>query len=80
MRWYNHEHRHSAIQFVTPHERHEGLDPLILEKRKAVYEQAKARHPERWSGVIRNWDPVTEVWLNPAAEVIDPAEELLQTE
>lgn len=71
VRWYNHEHRHSAIQFVTPHERHEGLDSVILERRKAVYEQAKAHHPKRWSGTIRNWDPVTEVWLNPAAQVIE---------
>lgn len=28
---------------------------------------------------IRNWDPVTEVWLNPAAEVIEQPEKLLQT-
>lgn len=79
VRWYHHDHRHSAIQFVTPQERHEGLDQVILESRKAVYEQAKARHPERWSGAIRNWDPVTEVWLNPAAEVIDQPKELMQT-
>lgn len=80
VRWYNHEHHHSAIQFVTPPEHHEGLDQVILESRKAIYEQAKARHPERWSGAIRHWDPVTEVWLNPAAEVIDQPKELLQTE
>lgn len=78
--WYNQEHRHSAIQFVTPHERHEGLDHAILENRKAVYEQAKARHPERWRGATRNWDPVTAVWLNPAAEVIDQPKKLLHTE
>jgi len=80
VRWYNHEHCHSAIQFVTPHERHEGRDPDILAQRKAVYEQAKAHHPERWSGETRNWDPVTEVCLNPAADVIDQPEELLHTE
>ena len=80
VRWYNHEHRHSAIQFVTPHERHEGLDHAILENRKAVYEEAKTRHPERWSGATRNWDPVTEVRLNPAAEVIDPPKKLLHNE
>jgi transposase InsO family protein len=80
VRWYNQEHRHSAIQFVTPHERHEGLDQAILENRKLVYEQAKARHPERWSGATRNWDPVTEVSLNPAAEVIDQPKKLLHTE
>ncbi len=22
--WYNHQHRHSAIRFVTPHQRHSG--------------------------------------------------------
>ena len=24
--WYNEQHRHSAISYVTPHQRHEGLD------------------------------------------------------
>jgi putative transposase len=26
VQWYNHEHRHSAIRFVTPAQRHDGLD------------------------------------------------------
>jgi len=30
-----------------------------------VYEAAKARHPQRWSGTTRNWQPVREVHLNP---------------
>lgn len=63
--WYNHEHRHSAIRFVTPAQRHAGLDTVILSQRKAVYEAAKARHPERWSRHTRNWDPVKVVYLNP---------------
>ena len=63
--WYNVMHRHSGIQFVTPVERHSGKDTEILQKRKAVYEAAKQRHPERWSRDIRNWDAVGEVWLNP---------------
>ena len=66
---YNHQHRHSAIRFVTPEQRHNGEDVAILARRRAVYEQARARHPERWSGSIRNWQPITEVWLNPSAEV-----------
>src|SRR5512134_303856 len=66
---YNQAHRHSGIQFVTPEQRHQGHDGAILANRQTVYEQAKARHPERWSGPIRNWQPVTEVWLNPSAEV-----------
>lgn len=64
--WYNEEHRHSGIRFVTPGERHRGEDQVILEQRKAVYEAAKAKHPERWSGDIRNWDRVESVSLNPS--------------
>jgi transposase InsO family protein len=63
--WYNNEHLHSAIKFVTPKQRHKGEDKEILVKRKCVYQQAKSRHPERWSGEIRNWDQVDEVFLNP---------------
>ena len=63
--WYNHEHRHSAIQFVTPAQRHAGLDTAILNHRKVAYEAAKARHPERWSRETRNWEPVKVVYLNP---------------
>jgi putative transposase len=63
--WYNHEHRHSAIRFVTPNERHTGQDAVLLKKRVDVYEAAKAKHPQRWSGSTRNWQPVQVVHLNP---------------
>ncbi len=63
--WYNGTHRHSALKFVTPNERHEGRDTAILARRKAVYEAARKRHPARWSGATRNWEPLGEVWLNP---------------
>jgi hypothetical protein len=33
-----------------------------------VYEQAKIESPERWSGNIRNWNYIAEVWLNPPAD------------
>ena len=65
VQWYNTEHLHSAIRFVTPSSRHLGLDQAILVKRSAVYEQAKHKHPRRWSGPTRNWTPITEVFLNP---------------
>lgn len=63
--WYNHHHRHSAIRFVTPAQRHAGLDTAILAQRTATYADAKARHPQRWSGQTRNWTPIPVVWLNP---------------
>lgn len=65
VRWYNTEHLHSAIRFVTPSSRHLGLDPAILAKRVTVYEKAKRLNPQRWSGPTRNWSPITEVFLNP---------------
>ncbi len=72
--WYNHEHRHSAIRFVTPAERHAGLDTALLYKRANVYEAAKKRHPERWSGATRNWQPVRIVHLNPDQRVTEKRE------
>lgn len=64
--WYNHRHRHSGIRYVTPAQRHAGEDIVVLQQRKAVYENAKALHPERWNNrPTRNWEPILEVYLNP---------------
>jgi len=65
VRWYNDEHHHSAIRFVTPNQRHKGEDLQILTQREEIYRQAKERHPNRWSGDIRNWSRPEVVWLNP---------------
>ena len=65
VKWYNHDHCHSAIRFVSPSQRHTGLDRQILKNRSRVYEQAKELHPERWTGKTRNWEYIQEVWLNP---------------
>ena len=63
--WYNTEHRHSAIRYVTPEQRHAGLDATLLANRHQVYQAARRRHPERWSGNTRNWSRVQCVYLNP---------------
>ena len=63
--WYNTEHRHSAIRFVTPDQRHRGEDRALLASRHRVYELARAARPDRWSGRTRNWQPIGSVWLNP---------------
>jgi len=63
--WYNNEHRHSAIRFVTPAQRHLGEDNQILAKREQVYLKARSANPLRWSGDIRNWDSIKVVHLNP---------------
>lgn len=64
-RWYNEVHRHSGLKFVTPAQRHRGEEGVVLEQRHTLYQAAKARHPERWSGPSRNWEPETIVYLNP---------------
>ncbi len=64
--WYNEEHHHSGIQFVTPAERHAGKDGEILAKRKEVLEQARAKNPIRWTtNRVRNCEPIECVLLNP---------------
>jgi putative transposase len=63
--WYNNGHRHSRIKFVTPSQRHYGLDVEILAKRKVLYQQKRNEHPERWSKEERNWQPIGAVELNP---------------
>ena len=69
--FYNNEHRHSGIRFVTPAQRHKQQDVALLAKRKEVYEQAKSAHPERWAGrTTRNWNPIGPVSLNPDREIV----------
>ena len=63
--WYNAEHRHSGIRFVTPDERHDGREKVVLANRVRVYERARRRHPNRWSQGTRNWTPAPAVFLNP---------------
>jgi putative transposase len=63
--WYNNHHLHSGIKFVTPADRHAGKDVDILKKRQDVYENARRRNPNRWTRNTRNWQPITEVCLNP---------------
>jgi putative transposase len=66
--WYNDEHLHSAIRFVTPNARHSGNDRETLASRAILYASARARNPQRWSGKTRNWQPAGPVWLNPETE------------
>jgi len=56
--WYNREHRHSAISFTTPEQRHTGEHLRVLANRQRTYAQAKRRNPERWSGPTRSWSPI----------------------
>lgn len=63
--WYNHEHHHSAIRFVTPAQRHHGEEGALLAGRQELYEAARKRNPGRWTGPCRDWTPAGNVTLNP---------------
>jgi putative transposase len=65
VRWYNEDHQHSGIRFVTPAQRHDGHDGAILANRARVYAAARRRRPDRWTRTTRNWSPVAVVRLNP---------------
>ncbi len=63
--WYNNDHRHSGIKFVTPQQRHSGLDIKLLEKRDSLYDEARKKNPSRWASSTRDWSPIGNVELNP---------------
>lgn len=64
VQWYNREHLHSGINFVTPESRHNLEDKSILESRKNIYNIAREKNPNRWSRETRNWQHVAKVKLN----------------
>lgn len=70
VRWYNHDHRHSGIRYVSPAQRHDGEDHAILAARHALYTSARELNPARWSGATRNWSPIGPVTLNPERDSI----------
>jgi putative transposase len=68
--WYNHDHKHSGIRYVSPAQRHAREDRAILAKRHELYTQARAAHPRRWARHTRNWNPIEVVTLNPERDSV----------
>ena len=65
--WYNGAHRHSAIRYVTPDQRHHRRECAVLAARHELYERMRRANPERWSGRTRNWLPSGQSLLTPNA-------------
>lgn len=65
VRWYNTQHLHSALNFVTPDDRYHGRDKAILAERHRLYQRTRKQHPQRWSGDTRDWSPAPAAVLNP---------------
>lgn len=66
--WYNNKHRHSALKYVSPQQRHTEQDIKLLDLREKLYQKAKNANPSRWSGNTRNWRHQGTVYLNKVNE------------
>jgi putative transposase len=67
--WYNKEHRHAGIGFLTPEVVHYGRSADILAARAAALRQAFEAHPNRFKHTPPKLPaPPTEVWINPPPE------------
>ena len=64
VQYYNGQHRHKGISWVTPEQRHDGQDVDILKKRSKIYAAARQENPNRWSGEERKWIHIKYVTLN----------------
>ena len=67
--WYNDEHRHSGIGYMTPHSVHYGTAEALHATRQVTLDSAFAAHPARFKG--RRPHPhalPTAVWINPPEE------------
>jgi putative transposase len=73
VRWYNTEHLHSALNFVTPDDRYNGRDKGILAVRHPLYQRTKMQQSHRWSGETRDWSPAPAVVLNPHQVITETA-------
>jgi len=55
--WYNTEHLHSSIGYVTPEQMRIGQVEAMFKQRNATMRQAQTRYPERWgSRSVKLWD------------------------
>jgi len=63
--WYNTEHRHSSIDYITPEDRASGKDIEAYNKRNVTIEEAMKKNPERWGKRVRRWKRKDIIILNP---------------
>lgn len=63
--WYNYEHRHGGIGFLTPAMLHHGISNQVIEKRQHTMDQVFDQHPERFvKGRPTIPKPPHAVWIN----------------
>lgn len=64
--WYNHEHRHSGIGYMTPANVHQGLAEAVYTARQEILDRAFQARPERFSkGQPKPPAMPGPAWINP---------------
>ncbi len=72
--WYNTEHHHSGIGFMTPAAVHSGEAARLFAERQQTLNTAYAAHPERFvKGTPRPPALPSAVWINPPNPATQPA-------
>jgi len=72
--WYNDEHRHSGIGYMTPAAMHYGAAARLFVERQHVLRLAYAAHPERFvKGQPTPPALPTAVWINPPKSATESA-------
>jgi putative transposase len=72
--WYNTEHHHSGIGFLTPRQVHDGLSKQIVKERQKVLKRAYETYPDRFKrGMPKPMDPPDAVWINRPSQKSDLA-------
>lgn len=70
--WYNTEHYHSGIGFLTPEDVHYGRAELIVKNRQTVLDAAFIKHPHRFKGILPKSLPLPNaVWINKPTPIVD---------
>jgi len=70
--WYNTEHYHSGIGFLTPEDVHYGRAQQIVKDRQTVLNAAFEEHPERFKGNLPKSLPLPNaVWINKPIPSVD---------
>ena len=74
--WYNDQHRHGSIGYMTPHSVHYGLAARMRVIRQATLDAAFLANPSRFKNNRPQLPPMpTAVWINPPPEETKPESE-----
>lgn len=68
--WYNYEHLHSGLGYVTPMQKRKGRDVALFQQRNQTIQAARKLNPQRWgSRPARIWKKEETIYLNPGKKI-----------